>query len=354
MKRRNFLKTVGVAAAAASVTAPHAIAKKKYRWRMVMAVPKNLPIWGPEVVQFTRDVKQMSDGQLDIRVYGAQELVPAMGVFDAVKKGDVQMGHAASYYWQGKVPAAPFFAAIPFGMNIRGFKAWLQEGGGQKLWDELYGEQGLIGLPCGNTGIQMGGWFKKEIKTIADFQGLKMRMPGLGSKVIAKAGAKPILVAGGEIYTNLATGVIDATEWVGPYHDYTMGFHKVASHYYYPGWHEPGAQLELMINKQAFSELPKNLQEVVRICAAAADRRINIIWAAKDAEYFHKIKKTGKVKFHPFPKPVLQKLEQFSKEVVDEVAGTSAMAKKIHKSYFDFKRDFEAYQAVADNAYALL
>lgn len=354
MKRRNFIKTIGIAGVTAAVTGPYAIAKKKIRWRMVMAVPKNLPIWGPEVVQFTRDVKELSDGQLDIRVYGAKELVPAMGVFDAVKKGEVEMGHAASYYWVGKLPASPFFAAIPFGMNIHGFKAWLQSGGGQELWDELYGAQGLMGLPCGNTGVQMGGWFKKEIHSIADFKGLKMRMPGLGSKVIAKAGAKPILVAGGEIYTNLTTGVIDATEWVGPYHDYTMGFHKVAKHYYYPGWHEPGAQLELMINKTAFQSLPKELQTVVRICAAAADRRINIEWAAKDAEYFHKIKKLGTVQFHQFPKPVMTQLKKYSKEVVEEVASTSPIAKKIHTSYFKFKNDFDQYQKISDNAYALL
>lgn len=356
MKRRNFIKVAtgaGLAAASASLTGVSAAhAKKKHRWRIVMAVPKTLPIWGPEVVQFAEDVKQLSGGRLSIRVYGAGELVPALGVFDAVKKGEVQMGHAASYYWVGKVPASPYFCAVPFGMSIRAMKAWLQEGGGQQLWDELYGEHGLVGMPCGNTGIQMGGWFKKEIKTLADFKGLKMRMPGLGSKVIAKAGAKPVLVAGGEIYTNLTTGVIDATEWVGPYHDYTMGFHKAAKFYYYPGWHEPGAQLELMINKTAWQQLDADLQKVVKICAEATDRRMNAMWAAKDSEYYHKLKKLGTVQFRAFPKPVLTEMKKFADEVMAEVAETNSLTKKIHQSYYSFKNSYDEYQKLTDIAYA--
>ena len=261
------------------------------------------------------------------------------------------MAHSASYYWLGKLPASVFFTSVPFGLNTNGVRAWLRSGGGQELWDELYKPHGVLSLPAGNTGMQMGGWFNKEIKSLEDFKGLKMRIPGLGGRVVAKAGAKPTLVAGGEIYTNLSTGVIDATEWVGPYHDYIMGFYKAAKYYYNPGWHEPGPALELMINQKAWESLPKDLQAVVRSCAAELDRDMHAEWLYQDAVYLKKIKSEGKVKIKSFPKPVIKSFRKFADEAKLEIANSSPLAMKIYKSYSQFQKIYDAHQNVTERPY---
>lgn len=354
MKRRNLIKGGLAAATAGTLAAPAvltAATKKRFRWRLVMVIPKTLPIWGTGVVGFAKKVALMTDGRLKIKVYGAGELVPALGTFDAVKAGKVQMASSAAYYWQGKIPASVFFTAVPFGMNAQGMGAWIRNGGGQELWDELYAPHGVFGLAGGNTGMQMGGWFNKKINKISDFKGLKMRIPGLGGKVIERAGGKPMLVAGGEIYTNLSTGVIDATEWVGPYHDYIMGFYKAARYYYYPGWHEPGPVLELMINKKAFEELPKEFQQVVRSCAAELDRNMLVEWLAKDSEYYEKIKRETKVEILPFPPAVMADLKKFADEVKAGVAESGPLARKIYDSFTGFQARFEAQQAITERAY---
>lgn len=356
MKRRKFLgKAAGIAGAAIgagiATGVPYAIAKKKYRWRMVLAISKTLPVWGEGMVRFAKRVKSLSDGQLDIRVFGAGELVPGLGVFDAVRNGDVQMGHSASYYWIGKVPASPFFSTVPFGLPVVGQKGWIREGGGQKLWDELYNAQGLQGFVCGSTAVQMGGWYRKPINSLADLKGLKMRIPGLGGEVLKKLGGKPMLVSGGEIFSNLSTGVIDATEWVGPCHDYTMGFYKVAKHYYYPGWHEPGAVLELMINKKAWESLPKHLQEIVEVAAQATDFEMANSWPAKDALYLEKIRNETDVKISAFPAPVLAAAAKAADEAKSELGKTSALAGKIYASYSKFQKTFSSYNEVTDLAY---
>lgn len=353
MDRRKVIKAGSgiLAASALGATSLSAKTKKKFRWRLAMSVPKTLPIWGEQVQRFAEQAKKLSGGSLDIRVYGAGELVPAMGVFDAVKAGQIQMGHSASYYWQGKLPASVFFCTVPFGMDAMGMRSWLRYGEGQKLWDELYGSVGMMGLPAGNTGMQMGGWFKKEIKSIKDFSGLKMRIPGLGGKVLAKVGGKPMLVPGGEIFTNLSTGVIDATEWVGPYHDYILGLPKAAKFYYYPGWHEPGATLELMINKKAWQELPEDLQEMIRVLAKEIDGDIHSEWLARDAEYLQKIKSEGKVEFREFPADVLTALHKQSEIVKDEIAATSPLAKKIYASYTKFQKAYDSHYKVSQWAF---
>ena len=325
-----------------------AASKKRFRWRMVMVIPKTLPVWGSAVQRFSKRIEEMSEKQLRIKVYGAGEIVPALETFGAVSKGRVQMGHSAAYYWQGKLPAAPFFTSVPFGLNANGMRAWLRNGGGQELWDELYRPHGLFALPAGNTGLQMGGWFRKPIKSIKDFKGLKMRIPGLGGKVIAAVGGQPMLIAGGEIFTNLSTGVLDATEWVGPFHDYTMGFHKVAGYYYHPGWHEPGPVLELLINEKAWQELPKHLQVMVRSAAAELDRDMYAEWLAKDSEYLEKLRQLGKVKIQPYPTDVMTKLHGVADQVKKEVAKTSPLAKKIYDSYTAFQERFNQFQKVTE------
>lgn len=358
MKRRKFIADSAVALGAAAAigctskktSQTTTSTRTKFNWRLVMAIPKTLPIWGTGVEAFAEKVKVMSGGDLTIQVYGAGELVPALGTFDAVQAGQVEMGHAAAYYWQGKIPAASFFTAVPFGLNVAGMNSWLKSGG-QALWEELYAPYGIIGLPAGNTGLQMGGWYNREIKAAADFKGLKMRIPGLGGKVIAKLGAEPVLVAGGEIYTNLATGVIDATEWVGPYHDYVLGLHKVAKYYYYPGWHEPAPVLELMINKAAFEKLPTDLQQIIRTAASELDRDMYAQWLAEDMVHLAKIRTETNVEVREFPADVLKSLKAASAEVKEEVAASSALARKIFDSYSQHQTAFDALQDVTERAY---
>ncbi len=243
---------------------------------------------------------------MEITVYGGGELIPSLEGFDAVSNGAVEMNHGAAYYWAGKLPASQFFAAVPFGMNALQMGSWIISGGGAELWEETYAPFNITPVLCGNTGVQMAGWFKKEIKTLEDLKGLKMRIPGLGGKVLAKAGGTPVLVSGREIYTNLERGVIDATEWIGPYHDYLMGFHQVASHYYYPGWHEPGPALEMLINKPKLEALPSDLQEIIKTACYRTNRWMGAEFDAINGEYLQKIINETDVTVAPFPKRVLQ------------------------------------------------
>ncbi len=205
----------------------------------------------------------MCGGRIQVKVYGAKELVPAFEVFDAVSRGTAEMGHGAAYYWKGKNEAAQFFSTVPFGLTAQEMNGWIYHGGGQALWEELYDQFGLVPAPAGNTGVQMGGWFNKEINCLADLKGLKMRIPGLGGEVLRRAGGTPVNLPGGELFTSLQSGTIDATEWVGPYNDLAFGLYKAAKYYYYPGFHEPGTFLEAMINQKALESLPEDLQAIV-------------------------------------------------------------------------------------------
>ncbi|NNF01211.1 MAG: TRAP transporter substrate-binding protein, partial [Bacteroidia bacterium] len=241
------------------------------KWKMVTTWPPHFPVLGESASLISQWIDSMSDGRLQIQVYGGGELVPPFETFDAVSQGVVQMGHGAAYYWAGKIPASVCFAAVPFGLNAQQMNAWMSSGGGIELYQKCYSKYNLVPFVAGNTGVQMGGWFNKEINNVSDLTGLKMRMPGLGGKVISKAGGSAVVVPGGELYTSLERGVIDATEWIGPYHDYLMGFHKISKYYYYPGWHEPGTALELIVNKQALESLPKDLQVIVETAAARSN-----------------------------------------------------------------------------------
>jgi TRAP-type mannitol/chloroaromatic compound transport system substrate-binding protein len=276
---------------------------------------------------------------LKIKVYGGGELVPALGAFDAVQTNAAEMGSGVSYYWAGKVPAAQFFASVPFGMNAQQVNAWLYSGGGLQLWEELYAEHGLVPLVGGNTGVQMGGWFNKEINTLKDLKGLKMRMPGLGGKVLEKAGGSPILLAGNELYTGLERGVIDATEWIGPYHDYKMGFYQIAKYYYTPGWHETGAILEFFINKDRFEELPSDLQSIVRHAAARINHWMLSEFEAKNAYYLKLMVNEHGVKLRQFPKDVLSTFRKHTKEVIEELVDSDPFSKRVYESYSKFQKE---------------
>ncbi|MDW8259241.1 MAG: TRAP transporter substrate-binding protein, partial [Gammaproteobacteria bacterium] len=273
MRRRQFLRAGAVAAATGLATActrqrpvaPGAAAPQaaEFKWKMITTWPPNFPALGTGAVRFAETVEKCSNGRLQIKVYGAGELVPALEVFDAVARGTAELGHAGAYYWKGKTEAASFFSAVPFGLTAAEMNAWLFYGGGLELWREVYEPFGVIGMPCGNSSCQMGGWFNREIRSIADLKGLKVRIPGLGGEVLARAGATTVTLAGGEIFTALQTGAIDAAEWIGPYNDLAFGLYKAAKYYYYPGWHEPGSTLECLINKKAFDSLPQDLQQIV-------------------------------------------------------------------------------------------
>ncbi len=383
MKRREFIKKVGVGAAvvgagaaatagltgcgkqddSAEVTklkkeiadlkgqAPAVKKEKTFKWKMVTTWPPHFPMLGEGADNFAKWAKEMSDGRLDITVYGGGELVPPLGVFDAVNQGTVEMGHSASYYWAGKCPAAQFFAAVPFGLNAQSMNAWIYSGGGMELWEEVYAPFGIKPLLAGNTGVQMGGWFNKEINSIDDLKGLKMRIPGLGGKVLAKAGGNAILVAGGEIYTNLDRGVIDATEWVGPFHDLKMGFYKAAKYYYYPGWHEPGTAFEIMINKKAWDTLPPDLQAIAETAAQRSNIWVLSAFEAKNNGALQTLINEHHVQLKRFPQAVLKALKKLSTEVLEEVAANDPMSRKVYDAFLKFRANMYSWNAITEEPY---
>lgn len=325
--------------------------QKNYRWKMVTTWRPHFPVLGEGADKLAKWIDEMSAGRLKISVYGSGELIPALGVFDAVSMGTVEMGHGASYYWAGKVPAAQFFASVPFGLNAQSMNSWLYSGGGLKLWEEVYKPFHLKPFPAGNTGVQMGGWFNKEINSLDDLKGLKMRIPGLGGKVLAKAGGNAILVAGGEIYTNLDRGVIDATEWVGPFHDFKMGFYKAAKYYYYPGWHEPGTTLELIINTEAWASLPSDLQAIVEAATYRANMWMISEFEAKNNVYLQTLLKKHKVQLRRFPDSVLGGLKKLSDEVLDELASEDPVSKKVYESFKKFQKNISAWNEMSESSY---
>ncbi|OCC15276.1 TRAP transporter solute receptor, unknown substrate 6 [Dissulfuribacter thermophilus] len=342
MERRSFLKKVGAAALGATALSHSRkaySAEKRFLWRMVTSWPPNFPILQTGAERLAKRVGELSGGRLMIQVYAGGELVPPLGVFDAVSQGTVECGHSASYYWAGKNPAFQWFTSIPFGLNAQGMNTWFYQGNGLKLWRELYSNFNIVPRPAGNTGVQMGGWFNKEINTIDDFKGLKMRIPGLGGKVIKKVGATVVLLPGGEIYTSLERGVIDATEWVGPAHDIRMGFHKVAKYYYGPGWHEPGSALEFIVNKKAHDALPEDLKQVLDVACAELNIQMLTEFEYENAKALKKLMNDHKVNLRHFPPQVLKKLRKVAKETIEQEAQKDKMAKKVHE-------DFKAFQAL--------
>ncbi len=326
-------------------------AQQSFQWKLVTTWPKNFPGLGTAPENFAKNVERMSNGRLKIKVFGAGQLVPAFEVFDAVSQGTAQIGHGASYYWKGKVPASVFYTAVPFGLNAQEMNAWLQYGGGLELWRELYAPFNLIPFAGGNTGVQMAGWFNREINSIADLKGLKMRIPGLGGEVFTRAGGTSINLPGGELYTSMQTGVIDATEWVGPYNDLAFGFHQVAKYYYYPGWQEPGPTIELIINKAAYESLPADLQAIVEVAAAAANQdMLNEYTARNNAALIELVEKHG-VQVKKLPDDVLAEFKRLSAEVVEELASEDPLSRRIAESMKAFAIQAKAYHGISEEAY---
>ncbi len=359
MKRRELLRGAGVAAVAAGLAACGAQKKAgsgkasdvRLNWKMVTAWPTNFPGLGTGAARLAELITQTSGGRLIVKVFGAGELVPAFEVFDAVSRGTAEMGHSASYYWKGKAAAAPFFCAVPFGLNAQEMNGWLYQGGGLELWRELYAGFGLVPFPCGNTGVQLAGWYRKEIKSLADIKGLKMRIPGLGGEVMARIGATPVNLPGAEIFTALQSGAIDAAEWVGPYNDLAFGLHRVAKFCYYPGWQEPGPCLEAMVNKAAFDALPDDLKALVAACCEAVNNGMLAEYTARNQQALDVLVREHGVQPRRLPDDVMAALKRASEQVLEETAASDPFARRVHDSLRAYRAQVQAWHAISEEAY---
>ena len=325
--------------------------EEKYNWRLVTSWPKNYPGLGMAPERIADLVEEMSNGQMTITVYGAEEQVPAFGVFDAVSSGSHQMGHSGGYFWKGKVPAAQFFTSVPFGLTADEINAWVNRGGGLELWREIYAPFNIYPIPAGNTGTQMFGWFNKEINSLEDIKGLKMRIPGIGGEVLKEAGGIPVTLPGGELFTALQTGVIDATEWVGPYNDLTFGFHQAAKYYYYPGWHEPGPMLELLINIDAWNSLPNHLQVIIETATKAVNQDMLDEYLAKNNQALTELIEVHGVELRKLPDDVIEEFRKISNKILDDLAKEDEVISKVYDSYLKFKNDVSAYHEISEDAF---
>jgi TRAP-type mannitol/chloroaromatic compound transport system substrate-binding protein len=325
--------------------------ERVYQWKLVTTWPKNFPGLGTAPEKFAEVVNRMSRGRLQISVYGAGELVPALGVFDAVSAGSVQAGHGAAYYWKGKLPSSIFFTAVPFGMSAQEMNGWLYHGGGLELWREAYAPFNLIPMAGGNTGVQMAGWFNKEINSVDDLKGLKMRIPGSGGEVLNRLGGTSVTLPGGELYTSLQTGVIDATEWVAPYNDLAFGFHEVTRYYYYPGWHEPGSTLELIVNKQAFEALPEDLQAIVEVAARYANADMLDEYTARNNNALKELVEQHDVQLRKLPDDVIRALHKTSDDYLAELAQTDELTQRVYTSWKQFMEGAKNYHHISEQAY---
>ncbi len=320
-------------------------------WKLVTSWPKGLPGLGSAAENFARRVGEMSNGRLTVRVYGAGEVVPPFEVFDAVSQGVAEMGHGASYYWKGKIPSSVFYTAVPFGMTAQEMNGWLHYGGGLELWRELYAPFGVRPFAGGSTGVQMAGWFNRELKSASDLDGLKMRIPGLAGEVFAASGGTAVRLAGGDIYTSMQTGVIDAVEWVGPYNDRTLGLMEVAEYYYYPGWHEPGAMLEFTVNQAAFDRLPADLQAIVEGAARATNQDTLDEFTARNNESLTTLLEEHSTKLRPLPADVMNVLHSNAVIALEELKKDDPMAQKISASYEAFLHGVRTYHEISERAY---
>ncbi len=353
MKRRKFLKSIGGSLALSSLllsSANGADQKTNHKWKMVTSWPKNFPGLGVGAENLAKLINKLSSNRIQVKVFGANELIPPLEVFDFVSNGGAELGHSGAYYWKGKSAACQFFSSVPFGMNSQEMNAWLYYGGGIELWEKLYNKFNLIPRPAGNTGVQMGGWFNKEIKSVNDLKGLKMRIPGLGGEVLSRAGGVPVTLAGSEIFTALQTGVIDATEWVGPYNDRAFGLHKAAKYYYYPGWHEPGPTIECIINKNTYYDLPEDLQLIIDIACKAINIDMLSDYTAKNNLALQFLKSKN-IQILKFPDEVLFKLKNISKEILNEISKTDSITQEVYTSYMKFKDNVSPWTDISDKAY---
>jgi len=355
MKRREFLQKAGGAAtvgAAATALAAPAIAKGIRQMDIVSSWPRDFPGIGISAQRMAARITELSEGRIKTTYYAAGEKVGAFDVFDTVASGDAQAYSAAEYYWKGKHPALAFFTTVPFGMTVVERNAWLKFGGGQELWDEVTDQFGLKALPCGATGTQMGGWFNKEIVTVDDLKGLKMRIPGLGGDVMSKLGASPVSLPGSQIFENLVSGAIDATEWIGPYNDYFMKFYEAAKFYYWPGMHEPSATLSFSMNKKWWSGLSKWEQAIITAAAMEENAAQYDEAQANNGKYLAKMIEENGVVLKSFDDDIYDEFASASEEVMKETRDHSALAKKVHDQFFAALKEIGGWQNIAEIAFS--
>ncbi len=352
MERRKFLKQAAGAGAAATALAAPAIVKAQptINWRLASSFPKSLDTIFGAAEYASKLVAEMSGGKFNIRVFAGGEIVPGLQVLDAVQNGTVEIGHTAPYYYVGKDPTWAFGTAGPFGLNARQYNAWWMFAGGDKVFNEFSQAGGVVSLLCGNTGAQMGGWFRKEIKSVADLQGVKMRIGGWGGQVMAKLGVVPQQIAGGEIYQSLERGTIDAAEWVGPYDDEKLGFNKVAQYYYYPGWWEGGPALHLQVNKKAWDSLPKEYQSMLTAAAHGGNEWMLAKYDAQNPAAIRRLVAAG-TQLRAFPRDMMEAAFKVANDLYTETAAKNAAFKKVYDSYMGFRNESIPWMRVTENTF---
>ncbi len=354
MKRREFLKAAGLtgAAGAAAGVAMPAVAQSmpELKWRCTSSFPTSLDtIYGASTT-FAKAVAEMTDNRFQIQMFGPGEIVPGLQAADAVTNGTVEMAHTSSYYYVGKDPTFAFATAVPFGLNSRMQNAWMYFGGGIELMNDFYRKSNIYGLPCGNTGAQMGGWFRKEIKEPSDFNGLKFRIGGYAGRVLQKLGCVPQMIAGGDVYPSLEKGTIDGAEWVGPYDDEKLGLYKVAPYYYYPGWWEGSATIHLFVNLDKWNALPPAYKSVVRVASEMANGWMQAKYDALNPAALRRLI-AGGAKLTPFPTPVMEACLNAALELYHEVSATNPDFKKVYEAMTAFRGDQYLWWQVAEYTY---
>jgi len=355
MKRREILKKgaagVGGVAAATTIVGAPAIAQERIEVAMVSTWPRDLPGLDTGAQRFAKRLSDMTDGRIQVQYFAGGERVKPLDSFDEVASGNAQIYHGADYYWKGKHPGWAYFTAVPFGLTYTEMNAWIRFGGGQELWDELGSEFGTKGLMCGNTGVQMGGWFRKEINSVDELKGLKFRMPGLGGDVLAKVGASPVSLAGGQIYENLVSGAIDATEWVGPWNDGFMKFYEAAKYYYYPGFHEPGSMLAVGMNKEWWDKLSKSDQVIIEAAASMENDVMMAEFNARNGESLAKLVAEQGVQLRQFNDDIYDAFGEAAEEVFEEVQEHDDLTKRIHQSFIESRAAVGGWAKISDQAY---
>ena len=351
MQRRKFLKTAGAGMATGALASPaSAQGLPQVRWRMASSFPKSLDTLFGTAEHIASRVSRLTEGRFEIRIFAAGEIVPPLQVLDAVQNGTVECGQTASYYYIGKNPALAFDTALPFGLNCRQQNAWMYHGGGLQLVRDLFKQYNIITFPCGNTGTQMAGWYRKEIKSVADLKGLKMRVAGLAGQILERLGVVPQQIGGADIYPALERGTIDAAEWVGPYDDEKLGFQKVAKFYYYPGWWEGSAQLSVYVNAKQWAGLPKPYQEALEVSCAEANVNMVARYDAKNTEALRKLV-SGGAQLRALPPAVMEACYKVAHDIYAELSAKNADFKKIYEPWRKFRDDQYLWFRVAENTF---
>ncbi len=363
MDRRTFLSGAAIVAAGAasacsqegsgerSAAAPAVNRRQTRRLRMVTTWPPGFPGLGTAAERTAQFINEMSAGELEVEVLGAGEVVGAFEVFDAVSNGVADMYHGAEYYWQGRSPAYNFFCAVPLGMTAHEIMAWIEYGGGQELWDELAGQFNLIAFQAGNTGHQMGGWFKQEVNSLEDFRGLRMRIPGLGGSIIRELGGAAVALSGGEIYQSLQSGAIDATEWVGPWNDLAFGFYREAPFYYGPGFHEPGSALAVGINRGVWDSLPTEHQAIVRAACRAANNQSLAEFTHQNGLALRTLTGEHGVQLRSFSDEIWREVGRIAEQVVADTANADPLSRRVYDSYYEARRRGRDWANVSEAPY---